>query len=218
MYEALDRAVGTLIATVPPGTTVAIVSDHGSGGASDRVVHLNRRLAECGLLAFRDAAPGRFAGLVRAAALRAIPTSLQAPILRRLPAAAGRLEGLHRLGGIDWARTVAYSEDIDYHPSVWLNLRGREPEGVVEPASYEAVRARMTTALAVGCAAGRPVVERVWRREELYQGPFADGAPGSPPRARDRRRLPSIVCGAAVPVRRSAGSHPPSTAAARDVG
>jgi predicted AlkP superfamily phosphohydrolase/phosphomutase len=178
VYEALDRAVGALVAATPPDTAVAIVSDHGSGGAGDRVVHLNRRLAESGLLAFRPARRSGVAGLVRAAGLRAVPVRLQGAILRRLPAAAGRLEGTHRLGGIDWTRTTAYSEELDYHPSVWLNVRGREPEGRVAPGDYRATRSRVADALAGWRdATGRPVIERVWCREELYAGPFVERAP-----------------------------------------
>src|SRR5438067_1331738 len=83
----------------------------GSSGASDRIVHPNRRLAACGLLGFRPpAGRGRLVGLARNAALRAVPIRLQGPLLRRLPGAAGRLEGMHRFHGIEWARTVAYSE------------------------------------------------------------------------------------------------------------
>src|SRR5204862_208029 len=82
-----------------------------------------RRLADSGLLGFRSTpGRGRLAGLARSAALRAIPIRLQGPLLRRLPGAAGRLEGMHRFDGIDWARTVAFSEELDYHPSVWLNV------------------------------------------------------------------------------------------------
>src|SRR5437016_4808592 len=106
VYEALDAAIGTLLAAAPPDATVAVVSDHGSGGAGDRVVHLNRRLAECGLLAFRPAATDGLVAGLRSAALRAVPVRLQGRLLRHMPAAAGRLEGLHRFGGIDWPGTV----------------------------------------------------------------------------------------------------------------
>jgi predicted AlkP superfamily phosphohydrolase/phosphomutase len=85
---------------------------------------------------------------------------------------------MHRFRGLDWGRTIAYSEELDYHPSVWLNLRGREPEGAVEPAAYEAARARVAAALAGWRDGdGQPVVERVWRREEVYSGPFVARAP-----------------------------------------
>src|SRR5262245_15767852 len=52
VYRALDATIGRLLAAAGDAC-VAIVSDHGSGGASDRVVHLNRYLAQHGLLRFR---------------------------------------------------------------------------------------------------------------------------------------------------------------------
>ena len=177
VYEALDAAIGTLVAAAP-GAAVAIVSDHGSGGAGDRVIHLNRRLAECGLLTFgRD--PGRrVAGLLRAGALRVVPHPLQARLLRRVAGAAGRLEGVHRLGGIEWSRTLAYSEELDYHPHVRLNLARREPEGIVPAARADETLARVVAALDDWRDDdGRPIVRRVWRREEIYRGPFVERAP-----------------------------------------
>jgi predicted AlkP superfamily phosphohydrolase/phosphomutase len=179
VYAALDDAVGGLVAAVPPETTIAVVSDHGMGGAGDRVVHLNRRLADAGLLRFRARGTrARLAAAVRATALAAIPIRFQGAILRRLPGAAGRFEGLARFGAVDWAGTVAYSEELDYHPSVWLNVRGREPEGTVAPADYETTRARVADALGAWTDGdGRPVVRRVWRRDELYAGPAVAEAP-----------------------------------------
>src|SRR5439155_1360240 len=161
----------------------------GSGGASDRVVHLNRRLAECGLLGFRRASRGRVAGLVRAAALRAVPRRLQGALVRRAPAAAGRLEGLHRLAGIEWSRTVAYAEELDYHPSVWLNLRGREPEGVVDPAAYRATRGRVAAALVGWCdEAGRPIAAARDAEPRSAPDPLADTAPALRPFDDDETR------------------------------
>ncbi|HWP64730.1 MAG TPA: alkaline phosphatase family protein, partial [Candidatus Limnocylindria bacterium] len=84
VYEALDRALGRLVAAAGPGSTVCVVSDHGSAGAGDRVIHLNRRLAEAGLLRFRASRSG-VARALRAAAVRAVPFRWQAPLLRRLP-------------------------------------------------------------------------------------------------------------------------------------
>jgi predicted AlkP superfamily phosphohydrolase/phosphomutase len=177
VYQALDGAVGELLAAAPEAT-VAVVSDHGSGGAGDRVVHLNRRLAEAGLLVFRRAGGGRLAGWLKAGALRAVPARWQGALMRWAAGAAGRIEARHRFGAIDWQGTVAYSEELDYHPSVWLNLRGREPEGVVPAADYAAARERVAAVLAEWRDdAGRPVVERVWRREEVLSGPCLERAP-----------------------------------------
>ena len=40
---------------------------------------------------------------------------------------------------IDWSRTIAWG-DGGYYGRLFLNVKGREPQGVVEPAQYEAVR------------------------------------------------------------------------------
>jgi predicted AlkP superfamily phosphohydrolase/phosphomutase len=179
VYVALDRALGRLRAAAGPDATVVVVSDHGSGGASDRVLHLNRRLVEQGLLRFAESArAGTLARRVRALAVRAVPFRWQAPLLRRLPAAAGRLEGVSRFGGIDWTGTAAFSDELDYHPSVWINCCGREPHGIVPAADYDATCARVTAALTAWTDdAGRPLVARVWRRDELYHGPAVEAAP-----------------------------------------
>src|SRR5207244_221030 len=104
---ALDAASGALLAAAPPDATVAVVSDHGSGGAGDRVVHLNRRLAECGLLAFTRRTPAaRLAGAARGIALRALPHRWLGGLVRRLPAAASRPESALRVG---LARTDGYT-------------------------------------------------------------------------------------------------------------
>ncbi len=175
VYRALDAAIGRLIAAAGEAT-VAIVSDHGSGGAGDRVVHLNRYLASQGFLGLR--AGGSVARAARRLALRAVPFRLQGSLLRRLPGAAGRLEGGARFGGIDWARTAAFSEELDYHPSVWINLAGRDAHGTVAAADYERTRDAVAQALTRWHdGAGMPVVERVWRREEVYRGPATERAP-----------------------------------------
>jgi predicted AlkP superfamily phosphohydrolase/phosphomutase len=177
VYAALDAALGEVVAAAPPEATIAVVSDHGSGGASDVVVQLNRRLHECGLLAFGAGVP-RWSRRLRGAALTAVPVRWQGALLRRLPAASGAVESSIRFGGIAWDGTRAYSEELDYHPSVWLNVAGREPAGTVSGADYRAVRDRVVAALeSWRHADGHPVVERVWRREEALHGPETERAP-----------------------------------------
>ncbi len=68
---------------------------------------------------------------------------------------ARRLEGWSRLGAIDMARTRAFSEELNYAPSIWLNVRGRDPLGTIEPgAEYDATSRRSPTESA-GVAASR---------------------------------------------------------------
>jgi hypothetical protein len=39
--------------------------------------------------------------------------------------------------GLDWSRTKVWPTR---HRDIWINLKGREPHGIVEPEEYEAVR------------------------------------------------------------------------------
>lgn len=79
----------------------------------------------------------------------------------------------------DWSRTKAYvmdTGDMTEGRRIRFNLRGREPNGIVSPGEeYEHLRDRVVSGLlALRDAHGEPLVSRVYRREELYAGPFAD--------------------------------------------
>ena len=47
---------------------------------------------------------------------------------------------------VDWSRTKAWGEG-GYYARVWLNVRGREPEGIVDPSRIEAERETLRRAL-----------------------------------------------------------------------
>ncbi len=181
VYAALDAACAELRAAYGEDAPCVVLSDHGSGGAARRVVHLGRRLADAGLL--RRAGHGRVrvdsvARAARDLALRALPPAAAEALFRRARGAAARLESRARFGGIDWRRTAAFTEDVNTQPGVWINLRDREARGSVPPADYERVRRE-----AIDCLldwklpGGAPVVARALPREEVHRGPCASRAP-----------------------------------------
>jgi predicted AlkP superfamily phosphohydrolase/phosphomutase len=181
VYEALDAACGELRAAFGEDALCVVASDHGSGGAARRVVHLGRHLADAGLLTRvtpRGAELGGLARGARDAALRWLPPRAAQAIFRRMRAAAARVESAARFGGIDWARTRAFSEEANTQPGVWINLAGREAEGCVSSADYERTRAEVIDALHDWkLPTGGPVVARARPREQVYEGPFVDRAP-----------------------------------------
>ncbi len=78
---------------------------------------------------------------------------------------------------IDWSRTKAYcSEVLASPPSIWINLKGVKPQGIVEPADYEALVGLIIRNLAElkDPRTGQPVINRVYRRDEIFHGPFAN--------------------------------------------
>jgi predicted AlkP superfamily phosphohydrolase/phosphomutase len=73
--------------------------------------------------------------------------------------------------GVDWPRTTAWGEG-GYYARVFLNVKGREPEGVVEPEEYEAVRDDLAARIAaIPDDAGNPIPTKVYKPEELYGEP-----------------------------------------------
>ena len=180
VYERLDAACGAFIDAFGADAACFVVSDHGAGGAARRVVHLNRRLEEAGLLA-RSRRGGGLDGLARGArdlALRVLPDAASEAIFRRVRPAAARVESAARFGGFDWARTRAFSEEVNTQPGVWINLAEREAAGCVSPGDYEAVRdAVIATLVDWKLPNGEPVVARARRREDVYRGPHVERAP-----------------------------------------
>ena len=180
VYVALDDAIGRLTAMVPDAT-VMIVSDHGFGGAGITGVRLNRWLAQQGFLRFAPhATTARWAGRLRAAAVRAVPESLQAACFRLGDGAlASRLESGVRFGGIEWSGTRAFSEELNYFPAIWLNVQGRDRCGTVPVRDYGALCETLRAALLDwrDPASGERVVAQVWHRDELYSGPCVAMAP-----------------------------------------
>ena len=181
VYERLDAACGEIRQAFGTDALCVVVSDHGMGGAARHVVHLNRRLAECGLLFRRSRAGGTFSRLSRRArdtAVRALPPALAQTLFRRARAAAARVESSVRFGGFDWTRTLAFSEEANTQPGVWINLAGREARGCVAARDYEATRDRVIAALLDWkLEGGEPVVAAARRREDVYPGPFRERAP-----------------------------------------
>ena len=168
VYERLDAAVGKLVDAAGDDLFIAVVSDHGFGGAGDGVVHLNNWLAEQGYLKFQPG--GR--SLLKEAALHLIPPSWRGALFRRFKQAATRAEGTSRFGGIDWEHTTAWSEELNYFPSVRINLAGREAQGQVAPKDYGAFCAELCARL----EAWEPIA-RATPRAVLYHGPYVERAP-----------------------------------------
>jgi len=69
---------------------------------------------------------------------------------------------------VDWTRTIAWGEG-GYYSRISLNVKGREPDGVVDPSDYERVRDDLKRGLeAITDLEGRNIGTRVFKPEEVY--------------------------------------------------
>ncbi|MBA3945641.1 MAG: alkaline phosphatase family protein [Herpetosiphonaceae bacterium] len=183
-YQLMDRILAECLAAVPKDTTVLVVSDHG-GGPLYKEVFLNVWLEQHGWLQRKQTptltasstALMRRLGLTREKLAPKLDWPLAHALRRRIPQhlqhALVPEQGMTIANSIDWSHTRAFS--FGNIGQIFVNLKGREPQGSVEPgAEYEQLIDDMTAALYELQDDGKPVVDRVFRANELYHGPYAD--------------------------------------------
>jgi len=182
VYRGADRALGRLLGSAPADARILVFAVHGMGrntAWADRCADILTRIQSGG----EGAPPKR--GLIYAIKRR-LPWPLVRAVTTRLPASLQA--GLVKLWSgsmFDWRTTRAFPLPMDHAGYLRINLRGREPEGIVEPgAEYDALCAELAEGFESfrDRATGRPIVRRVHRIAEL-------AGPDAP--ARDR--LPDLV-------------------------
>jgi len=94
-----------------------------------------------------------------------------------LALAAGKTESGEWFRDVDWDRTRAYGLGLG---GVYLNLKGREARGTVEPGGEAAaLKAELAAKLAAikDGPGGPAAISRVYDRDAIYAGPYRDNAP-----------------------------------------
>jgi predicted AlkP superfamily phosphohydrolase/phosphomutase len=115
-----------------------------------------------------------------------------------------------------WAKSRAFVVPNDCNGSIRINLKGREPNGLVEPSEYEALCDMLEQELAVleNVASGKPAVETIIRTRRELNTDQADDLPdiivtwaGDAPKTGFRSPRIGTVLGE-DPERRSGRHHP----------
>lgn len=182
IYRAVDRWVGELAALFDEDTLVLVISDHGFGPHLYNL-HLNTWLLRQGFLRLKRDVSSRLKRLMFAAGI--VPENLYPwqERLRLLGQVGG--ERAYRwlarfalsMPNVDWSRTMAYS--YGNVGQVFLNLKDREPEGIVGECDAERVLGELEEAL---CSWRNPengerVVRDVYRKAEIYSEQALESAP-----------------------------------------
>ena len=185
VYQHLDSAIQSLISNLqPPDTNVVVMSDHGFGPLH-RTVNLNILFLETGLMRLKPRALTRlrYALFKRGLTPKSAYRLLERIGLHNLTARVSRqarnqvMSKFLSFEDVDWTRTLAYS--MGHVGQVYLNLKGREPDGIVDPGDYDAARRKVIDVLSAlrDPDTGRPLVDRIIPREEAASGPYLDRAP-----------------------------------------
>ncbi|HMC36317.1 MAG TPA: alkaline phosphatase family protein [Actinomycetota bacterium] len=167
-YRLLDEGLGRLVSRAGPDDLVLFMSDHGSQSTIGNM-NMDRLLEHFGFLEF--SASAALFGRLQAGRLRGVARK----VYDRL--------GLHGKvalpQSVNWSKTRAYTSVRSTGEGISVNVRGREPEGIVDPGDFERIRDEVAERVAsfVDPQTGRRPVGRIWRREEIFKGRFADEAP-----------------------------------------
>ena len=151
IYEQMDRIVGEAIELAGPDTVVLVVSDHGFAPFR-RGVNLNNFLRAHGFqvgLAGADGGPQSVAALATS--------------------------GSMFFTDVDWSRTQAYAMGLG---NMYLNLEGREPDGIVSPEKSRTILSSIREKLLqLTDTDGTKVVRDVYFGSDLYSGSRIADAP-----------------------------------------
>ncbi len=185
-HERLDEAVQRLVEKAGPEDLVVVMSDHGFGPVHSFFL-VNNWLREMGLLKLKRRALTRLKyalfrlGFTPLGAFR-LARALRLGFLRRrfrFQRGSGMMKRLFlSFGDVDWARTKAFA--VGSFGQIYLNVAGKRPQGIIQPGKeYEELREEIAARAQEirNPRTGESVVERVYRREELYSGALVEKAP-----------------------------------------
>lgn len=173
LYKALDASIGKLLAEVGPETMVFVLASHGMGlhdGVGSFLNAILRRLEKV-----EDPNPSPLGKLLKS--FRKPLGKLLKPLLRKSNAPVGDFAAV-TLNVSD--RKCFVLPNNDACGAIRINLVGREPQGKVQPGTeYEEFCQQLTEDLMaiVNDRTGEPVVQKVLRTSDYYQGEELDNLP-----------------------------------------
>ena len=190
IYEKIDQCMGRLLEKIGPDTPVILVSDHGGGPVGQHYLYLNRYLAQLGVLntvkksnSFLNLSYwfSRFIGHADRFLRGKLTPDQKLKAAKFFPKLRERVESYLSLGEIDWSATRAYAfENAATSPNIWINLKTTRPNGTVQPGReyeelVEFVKGKLLELS--DPQTGKRLIRKVYRKHELYNGPYLDHAP-----------------------------------------
>jgi len=191
LYQQLDRKLAELAALLTERDNLIVLSDHGmqANYRGDHLVgpilerlglcgtgsapSLERRAASTSAAVAQTPAAGWTGTLkstAREAANRCAPGFVRQILRRKFGPAAH----------IDWSQVQAFQLPTDRNTYLRINLRGREPEGIVEPGEgYRELLSLVEKEFRalINVDTGKPAVAEVFRVHELYPGAQVEDLP-----------------------------------------
>jgi predicted dehydrogenase/predicted AlkP superfamily phosphohydrolase/phosphomutase len=190
VYVALDRALGEILQNIDETTTVFLVSGDGMGPNYSGSHILADLLSRMGLFNNHNLGDNGKSGAKSAEAKQAgrtktdllssvrnmIPEWLRMAVTRSLlpRSVQEKLSLRWKTAGISWNQTRAFLIENSNEGYIRINLKGREPQGSVEPGKeYEDLCEEIyrTAKTMTNPANGALAARTVYKTDEIYRGP-----------------------------------------------
>lgn len=190
-YRKIDEFLGETLEDIGDDGYVMLMSDHGFGRKHPASNQVNMWLRKNGLLKFKsDSESGRNKSSVSDVLVRALgviykivigatPRKFKEALARTFPALRNKVTSRLVFSDVDWSATRAYSESV--FPTIRINVKGREKNGIVEPGGeFEELVEKIRADLLESCrdsVTGEKIVSQALRKEEIYHGKYVFKAP-----------------------------------------
>ncbi len=189
-YQLVDTILGQVLERLDAATHLVILSDHGFNMTEKNVfitnwlirrgylvLHRRKNLAFKRALFNAGFQRERLVKRLESMHLSWLPKLFPEALKNQVPRTRPSFKNIE--DNIDWPQTRAYFPSAG-GLALYLNVKGREPLGVVEPGrEYEALRDEIIRGLKqlTDSETGKPVIQAIYTREEAYSGPCSDDAP-----------------------------------------
>lgn len=193
LHQKIDEDLAYILETCDDKTVTIIMSDHGFGPLY-KIIYLNNWLLELGYLKLKTALTTRakhffYRSGITPANLLNLSTKLKLRLAGKAISAAKKArskksKGLFRplllsASDVDWSATTAYAMGGNL-AGVYLNVKGREPQGIVEPGrEYETLRRELIKKLEsmTDPDTGDCIFSDILCKEDAYSGACLEQAP-----------------------------------------
>lgn len=182
-YRLLDNAIGYVLNSLKREDFFFIVSDHGFRPIKKNV-NLNVVLQQHGLLRLKESKeiPLNYMKIRKLVEKLGLTKGLKRIFSQKVIDKIhehSRVEGVFSFKKIEMAHTKAFASSGTYG-GICINLKGREPEGIVPESEYESVREdiiQVFSSLLDKDNNGNKVIKNVYKREDVYWGKYLQEMP-----------------------------------------
>jgi len=184
IYVEADKSIGQILKKIDQDTTIFFMSDHGASRKPINFFHINAWMKEMGYLHCKN----KKSSVQYVNSIITKIKNVLSPVLSHLITHTLKKYFFKKIStfqtmaaNFEWTKTKAYAVNLyTTYDGIALNLKGRQRHGIVTPGpEAERLCNEIESALSglKDARTGKRIVERVFRRGEVFEGNFSERMP-----------------------------------------